>query len=79
MKPWQFYTLTVIGICLIALTGAISYSCLLYTSQVVEAINYSAVLLAGGQNGLVQSGLSLVDVYKRQDPHHVALRKECVD
>ena len=30
--------------------------------QVVEAINYSAVLLAGGQNGLVQSGLSLVSL-----------------
>ena len=28
--------------------------------QVVEAINYPAVLLAGGQDGLVQSGLSLV-------------------
>lgn len=26
MKTWQFYTLTVIGICLIALTGAISYT-----------------------------------------------------
>ena len=36
MKPWQFYTLTVIGICLIALTGAISYSLYNLSIQIAD-------------------------------------------
>lgn len=40
MKPWQFYTLTVIGICLIALTGAISYSLYNLSTQIADVTRY---------------------------------------